>query len=79
MVSYKPFRYLCVKNNVHPSDLCKELNISTATMSKLNAKKDANAHVSLATIEKLCLYFGVGIEEIVEIVFEEQAESGGRD
>lgn len=79
MISYKPFRHLCVQRNVQVSDLCKELNISTATMSKLNAKKDNNDYVSLATIEKLCLYFGVGIEEIVEILFEEDKTGGNRD
>ncbi len=71
MVSYKPFRHLCVQRNIQVSDLCKELNISTGTMTKLNAKKDNNEYVSLAIIEKLCLYFGVGIEEIVEITAEE--------
>lgn len=71
MISYKPFRHLCVQKNVQVSDLCKELNISSTTMSKLNAKKDDNEYVSLATIEKLCLYFKVGIDKIVEIMIEE--------
>lgn len=71
MISYKPFRHLCVQKNVQVSDLCKELNISSTTMSKLNAKKDDNEYVSLVTIEKLCLYFKVGIDKIVEIMIEE--------
>lgn len=70
MVSYKPFRHLCVQRNIQVSGLCKQLNISTATMSKLNAKKDNNEYVSLATIEKLCKHFNVGIQEIVEITTE---------
>lgn len=67
MISYKPFRMLMVEYNIEVTKLSKELHISPATMTKLNAKKEGNDPVSLKTIEKLCKYFNVPIEKIVEI------------
>lgn len=67
MISYRPFRVLVADKNIETTALAQELGISAGTMSKLNAKKDENDAVSLKTIDKLCKYFGVSIEQIVEI------------
>lgn len=67
MISYKPFRVLVAERGLKVSDIAKELNISPNTMAKLNCKSEDNDFISLKTIEKLCLYFGVSIEKIVEI------------
>lgn len=67
MISYKPFRMLIVEHNIEVTKLSKVLHISPATMTKLNAKKEDNEPVSLKTIEKLCKYFNVTIDKIVEI------------
>ncbi len=67
MISYKPFRMLIVEHNIEVTKLSKMLHISPATMTKLNAKKEDNEPVSLKTIEKLCKYFNVTIDKIVEI------------
>jgi len=67
VISYKPFRMLIVEYNIEVTKLSKVLHISPATMTKLNAKKEDNEPVSLKTIEKLCKYFNVTIDKIVEI------------
>ncbi len=67
MISYRPFRVLVADKNIETTALAKELGISPSTMAKLNAKKVENDAVSLKTIDKLCKYFGVSIEQIVEI------------
>lgn len=58
---------LIVEYNIEVTKLSKVLHISPATMTKLNAKKEDNEPVSLKTIEKLCKYFNVTIDKIVEI------------
>ncbi len=68
MISYKPYRVLVVERNLDSKDLIRDLGLSPNTVAKLNAKKDDNEPVSLQTIEKLCKYFGVSVDKIVEIL-----------
>ena len=68
MISYKPFQKLLVERQVQPSELMKELRISSATMAKLNRKKTDNDYVSLAIIEKICLQFKCTVSDVVEVV-----------
>ena len=68
MISYKPFQKLLVERQVQPSELMKELRISSATMAKLNRKKTDNDYVSLAIIEKICLHFKCPVSDVVEVV-----------
>jgi len=67
VISYRPFRVLVAERNIEVTQLAKDLGISPNTMAKLNAKREENEAVSLKTIEKLCKYFGVRVEQILEI------------
>lgn len=68
MISYKPFRVLVAERNLKVSDIGKELKLSPNTMAKLNSKTDDGEPISLKNIEKLCKYFDVSIDQIVEII-----------
>lgn len=67
MISYKPFQKLLIDKQITPTDLIKELGLSSATIAKLNAKKRKSEYVSLSVIEKICIYFNCPISDIIEI------------
>lgn len=50
MISYKKFQKLLIDKSVKKSEIQKRVNLSSATMAKLNSDKI----VSLTVIEKLC-------------------------
>lgn len=63
MISYKPLLDYFYENEIKKTDLNKELNISTKTIAKL----DKGEYISLATIEAICLHYGLPIEQVVRI------------
>lgn len=70
MISYKPLRDYLYENEIKISNLASELGISSTTATKLN--KDV--HVSLETIERICLHLELPIEQVVKIVESEPTE-----
>ena len=62
MMSYKPFLKLLIDRDMKKIDLINAGIISKGTINKMNK----NTYVSLEVIDKLCNYFNVQIQEIVE-------------
>lgn len=64
-VSYEPLRQTLDVKNIKITNLCDDLNISSATRTKLNNDSD---YVSLRTIERIGKYLNVPIEDLVKII-----------
>lgn len=64
MISYKPLQKLLIDRDIKKTDLQKIINISSATMAKLNTNK----YVSLEVIDKLCCILNVQINELIEYI-----------
>ncbi len=62
-ISYKPLWKLLVDKNMNKGDLKSLLGVSSATIAKLG--KDE--HVSMETIERICIVLGCGIADVVEV------------
>jgi len=63
VISYDPLFRTINKNNMQLIDLVRECKLSPATVAKF--KK--NQSVTLETINKVCCYLQVPIEEVVQI------------
>lgn len=68
MVSYKKLRFLLVERGFQFKDLRDALNLTSRTVKRL---REDDGYVDLVTLERICGFFKVGIEEIVEFKFEE--------
>ncbi len=62
MISYKPLRKLLIDKDMSCGELKDILQISSATMAKLNSDKV----VSLAVIDKICKYLNCNIEDVMQ-------------
>ena len=62
MISYKPIRKLLIDKDMSCGELKDILQISTATMAKLNSDK----MVSLTVIDKICKYLNCNIEDVMQ-------------
>lgn len=62
MISYKPLRKLLIDKDMSCGELKDILQISSATMAKLNSDK----MVSLAVIDKICKYLNCNIEDVMQ-------------
>ena len=63
MISFKPLLNYMHFNDLLIQDIQKDLGLSARTTAKF--KKGES--VSLATIEKICLFYQIPIEQVVEI------------
>ena len=63
MISYDPLWKLLIDKNMTKTELREKVGFSTNTLAKLSK----NESVTLSTLEKICLYLGCKIENIVEI------------
>lgn len=63
MISYDPFFKTLDRKNVKLIDIENSLKLSSA----ITAKFRKNQHVSLRTIERICFYLDVPIEDVIEI------------
>ena len=63
MISYDPLWKLLIDKNMTKTELRENVGFSTNTLAKLSK----NEAVTLSTLEKICLYLGCKIENIVEI------------
>lgn len=63
MISYKPLLHWMLENNIKKSVLVNDVGLSWSTVSKLNN----NQQVELQVIERICTYFSLKVEEVLEI------------
>jgi len=69
MISFNPLFDFMHFNKLLIKDLQEELGMSPKTTAKF--KKGES--VSLSTIEKICLYYDIPIEQVVEIILESES------
>ena len=62
MISYKPLRKLLIDKDLSCWELKDILQISSATMAKLNSDKI----VSLVVIDKICKYLNCNIQDVMQ-------------
>lgn len=62
MISYKPLKKLLIDREMSCGELKDILQISSATMAKLNSDKI----VSLVVIDKICKYMNCNIEDVMQ-------------
>ena len=62
MISYKPLRKLLINKELSCGELKDILQISSATMAKLNSDKI----VSLVVIDKICKYLNCNIQDVMQ-------------
>ncbi|MEE1531440.1 MAG: helix-turn-helix domain-containing protein [Clostridia bacterium] len=62
MISYKPLRKLLIDKDLSCGELKDILQISSATMAKLNSDKI----VSLVVIDKICKYLNCNIQDVMQ-------------
>lgn len=62
MISYKPLRKLLIDKDLSCGELKNILQISSATMAKLNSDKI----VSLVVIDKICKYLNCNIQDVMQ-------------
>ena len=62
MISYKPLRRLLIDKDLSCGELKDILQISSATMAKLNSDKI----VSLVVIDKICKYLNCNIQDVMQ-------------
>lgn len=62
-ISYAPLRYLMKKHKVSYRQLRAELDIHSTYTTRM---KNDTGYVSLETIDLLCEYFDVPVDEIIE-------------
>lgn len=62
MISYKPLRKLLIDKDLSCGELKDILQISSATMAKLNSDK----MVSLVVIDKICKYLNCNIQDVMQ-------------
>lgn len=62
MISYKPLRKLLIDKEITCGELKDILQISSATMAKLNSDRI----VSLVVIDKICKYLNCNIEQVMQ-------------
>lgn len=63
-VSYKRLWKLLIDKNMKKGDLCKQADISTASVTKMG--KDG--YVSTEILDKICLALNCNIEDVMEVI-----------
>ncbi|MDP2425527.1 MAG: helix-turn-helix transcriptional regulator [bacterium] len=72
-ISYKKLWIILIERDISPSDLRKDLNIATGTMTKLRR----NEEVALSVIIRICEYLSCNIGDICDVVLNEIKNSEG--
>ncbi|KJD42472.1 helix-turn-helix domain-containing protein [Paenibacillus terrae] len=67
-ITYKPLLKLLVERGMKKMDLRTELSLGPSTIAKF----DKGEYVSLEVIEKLCAFFDVQPNDIIEYVKEQE-------
>lgn len=66
MVSYDPLWKLLIDKKMNRMELCRHINISTATLAKMGK----NEYIALKILDKICCELECNIEDVIEIVKE---------
>ena len=69
MISYEPLLHTLVKKRVNLSDLTK-----AGISSSIVAKFRKNEHVNTSTLDKICLFLGCKIQDVIEILPDHPAD-----
>lgn len=64
MISYDPLFDFLHFNKMQNKDLQEDLNLSPRTVAKFRKGES----ISLSTVERICLYYDLPIEQVVEII-----------
>ncbi|AQT84138.1 putative transcriptional regulator [Paenibacillus larvae subsp. larvae] len=62
MFTYKPLWKLLLERDMNKQDLRKALGFGPSTIAKMGKGE----YVSLEVIDKICTYFGVPVEDVIE-------------
>ncbi len=62
--SYNKLWKLMIDKKINKTQLCKAAGITTNAMAKLGRDET----VTLETLEKICVYFGCTLDDIVELM-----------
>lgn len=63
MISYRPLLDFFYHNGIRKTELNTDLGINPRTIAKL----EKGEHISLSTIEAICLHYNLPIEQVVRI------------
>ena len=66
-ISYKKLWVLLIQKDISKATLCKDVGLSTGTMSKLNKGEE----VALTVLMRLCDYLDCDIGDICEVLRDE--------
>jgi len=66
MISYEPLHRTLKSKGINISDM-RDVILNSRTIANINR----NQSVNLKTIDAICLYLGVPIEHVVEIIIDE--------
>ena len=64
MISYDPLWKLLIDKKMNRMDLCREIDISTATLAKMGK----NEYVALKILDKICCSLHCNIEDVISII-----------
>lgn len=72
MISYRKLRILVKEDRkLILSHVCKEAGVSTNLVTKINNDQS----IELKSLEKICLYLGIEIEDAVEFIDEDKEDN----
>ena len=74
-VSYNKFFKLLIDKRMKKGDLCKSAGISTNAMSKMGK----NLNMTVDVLARICCVLGCKFDDIVEIVTDDNQETGNVD
>lgn len=71
-VSYKKLSHLLIERNISHSELRNQIGYS----ANITARLKKNEYVSLETIEGLCTYLHVGVDDILDFIITDNQNKG---
>lgn len=70
MFSYKPLLKLLIDKDLKLVDLRRKLNISSATIAKINK----NDYISMETLDKICNFLDCEVGDVIQHVKEKRKD-----
>ena len=69
MISYKPLFKLLLERDMTKTKLRESVGFSPAALAKMSK----NEYISLKTIDEICKFLNCKIEDVIEVIYEEDA------
>jgi group I intron endonuclease len=66
-ISYLKLKIFLLEQNLKLTNICKQIGLSTKITTKINN----NENINIATLGKICTYLGIGLEDAVDIVYDD--------